>query len=228
MNTQTQNALTLVDGFNDQADTSNSPIRGIGFRLKDDTYVSFSDEFPTAARTFLAIDKIDGWQKLTKGQPPEYVMRQSGKARPPQPHVDQKDWPNGFDGKPAHPWVLTRYLYLLDTTTGEISTFYSSTIGGRIALDELAEQVKTTRSIHPDAIPVISLGIKSMPTKFGGEKPRPYFKIAGYKLRSNLGSQQLLTDETKAPAAESSFDDPLDDFEPQKPAAKSKKKAEVA
>jgi hypothetical protein len=200
MNTHTQNALVIADSFDDSADASNSPLRGIAFRFKDGKYFAFSDDFPTEGRTFAVIDKADGWQKLAEGMPPEYLMRQPGQVRPPRPHVDEADWPEGFDGKPTHPWVLCRYLYLLDTATGEVSTFYSSTIGGRVAFDELSDQVKVTRSIQPGAIPVVSLEVKQMPTKFGGDKPRPYFKIAGYKLRDNLGSQSLLTDET-APAA---------------------------
>jgi hypothetical protein len=220
-NPKTSNALTIVDGFDDNAGATNSPLRGIAFRFKDGEYLAFSDEFPTEGRTFAVIDKADGWQKLAEGIPPEYLMRQPGQVRPPRPHVDEADWPTGFDGKPSHPWVLTRFLYLLDTATGEVSTFYSGTVGGRVAFDELSDQVKVTRSAQPDAIPVITLESKDMPTKFGGVKPRPYFKIAGYKLRSNIGSQNLLTDETKA-AVEATkpsdnFSDPLPDFAPPKP-----------
>jgi hypothetical protein len=226
MNTHTQNAVAIIDGFDDNADATNSPLRGIAFRFKDGEYFAFSDEFPTEGRTFAVIDKADGWQKLAEGTPPEYLMRKPGEVRPPRPHVDEADWPTGFDGKPQHPWVLTRYLYLLDTATGEVSTFYSGTIGGRVALDELSAQVKVTRSVQPDAIPVITLESRDMPTKFGGTKPRPYFKIAGYKLRGSIGSQALLTDESapaaiEAPKPSEDFNDPLpDDLAPPKKPAK--------
>src|SRR5262249_24979109 len=150
-------------------------------------------------RTFAVIDKSDGWQKLSKGVPPEYVVRKPGQVRLPLPHVDEQDWPIDLNGKPSHPWKLTRYLYLIDTNSGEVSTFWSDTIGGRVAFDELSEQVKVTRSVQPDAIAVIALESTLMPTQFGSKKPRPYFRIAGYKLRSNIGSQNLLTDQTKAP-----------------------------
>jgi hypothetical protein len=227
MSAQAQNALTIVDGFDDNADATNSPLRGIAFRFKDGKYFAFSDEFPTEGRRFAVIDKADGWQKLAEGVPPEYLMRKPGEVRPPRPHVDEADWPEGFDGKPAHPWVLTRYLYLLDTATGEVSTFYSSTIGGRVAFDELSAQVKVTRSAQPDAIPVVTLESKMMPTQYGGEKPRPYFKIAGYKLRSNMGAQNLLTDETKpaieAPKSGDFNDDLPDDFTPPKKAKRAAK-----
>jgi hypothetical protein len=194
-NTPTPNALTIVDGFDDNADATSSPLRGIAFRFKDGEYFAYSEPFETEGRTFAVIDKSDGWQKLAEGVPPEYLMRQPGQVRPPRPEVPEKDWPLDFNGNPAHPWVLTRYLYLLDTATGEVSTFWSNTTGGRVAFDELSQQVKVTRSAQPDAIPVIALESTMMPTRYGSKKPRPYFRIAGYKLRGNIGAQ-LLTDET--------------------------------
>jgi hypothetical protein len=229
MESNPQNSLVIHDGFDD-VDASNSPHRGIAFRFKDGKYFAFSDEFPTEGRTFAVIDKADGWLKLAEGIPPEYLMRQPGQVRPPRPHVDEKDWPLGFDGKPTHPWVLCRYMYLLDTNTGEVSTFCSSTIGGKVALDELSDQVKVTRSIQPGAIPVISLESKMMPTKFGGDKPRPFFKIAGYKLRDNLGSQSLLTDETKPAAKSVDFDDelPEENFTPPKTTKTGKRSSKEA
>lgn len=196
MTPETENALTVRDGFDDTGDATASPLKGVAFRFKDGEYFSYSEPFPTKDRTFAVIDKADGWQKLAEGIPPEYLMRQPGQVRPPRPHVDEADWPLDFNGEPSHPWVLTRYLYLLDTATGEVSTFWSNTIGGRIAFDELSQQVKVTRSAQPDAVPVITLESTLMPTQYGSKKPRPYFRIAGYKLRSHIGSQNLLTDET--------------------------------
>jgi hypothetical protein len=152
-------------------------------------------------RTFAAIDKTDGWQKLAEGVPPEYLMRKPGQPRPPRPHVDKKDWPINLNDEPEHPWKLTRYLYLLDTATGEVSTFWSNTTGGKIAFSELSDQVNLMRDMNPGKIPValIALERTMFPTGFGGKKARPHFKIVGYKLRSQIGAQNLLTDETKAP-----------------------------
>jgi len=199
---KTPNALTPVDGFSDTGDTAASPLRGIGVRFKEgkegEEYIAYSEPFPVKGRTFAAVDKADGWQKLAEGVPPEYLMRKPGQPRPPRPPVDEKDWPINLNGKPEHPWKWTRYLYLLDTDTGEVVTFWSNTVGGRIAFDALSEQVNIVRSMHPDKIPVpiIALERTMFPTSFGGKKARPHFKIVGYKLRSQIGSQNLLTDET--------------------------------
>ena len=200
---KTPNALTPVDGFSDTGDTTASPLRGIGFRFKEgkigEEYIAYSEPFPVANRVFAAIDKTDGWQKLAEGVPPEYLMRKPGELRPPRPHVDEKDWPVDLNDKPVHPWKLTQYLYLLDTATGEISTFWSNTTGGKMAFAELSDQVKIMREMNPGTIPVplITLERTMFPTGFGGKKARPFFKIVGYKLRSQIGAQNLLTSETK-------------------------------
>ena len=202
---KTPNALTPIDGFSDSGDTAASPIRGIGFRFKEgkegEEYIAYSEPFPVKGRIFAAIDKTDGWQKLAEGVPPEYLMRKPGQPRPPRPHVDEKDWPLDFNGKPEHPWKLTQYLYLLDTATGEISTFWSNTTGGKIAFRDLSDQVNLMRDMNPGKIPValIALDRTMFQTGFGGKKARPLFRILGYKLRDQLNPQNLLTDETKAP-----------------------------
>jgi hypothetical protein len=194
MNTQTQNALAVVDGFDDTGDVTASPLRGRAIRFKDGSYYEYSEAFPTYGREFVVIDTADGWQKLSKGMPPEYLMRQPGQMRPPRPDVPEKEWPNNFNGVPEHPWKLTRYLFLMDTKTGEVSTFCTDTIGGKVAFDQLAQQVKVARGAQPDAVPVVLLESALMPTKYGGKKPRPHFRIAGYRLRGQIGSQNLLAD----------------------------------
>jgi hypothetical protein len=217
---KTPNALMPVDGFSDTGDITASPLRGIGFRFKEgkigEEYIAYSEPFPVANRIFAGIDKTDGWQKLAEGVPPEYLMRKPGESRPPRPHVDEKDWPVDLNGKPVHPWKLTQYLYLLDTATGEISTFWSNTTGGKMAFAELSDQVKIMREMNPGTIPVplITLERTMFPTGFGGKKARPFFKIVGYKLRSQIGAQNLLTSETKpVPSLAEELNDEIPSFE---------------
>jgi hypothetical protein len=68
-----------------------------------------------------------------------------------------------------------------------------------MAFAELSDQVKIMREMNPGTIPVplITLERTMFPTGFGGKKARPLFKIVGYKLRSQIGAQNLLTSETK-------------------------------
>jgi hypothetical protein len=194
MNTQTStaNAVTITDGF-DAHDPAASPIRGVDTRFKDGSYFNFTEKLNRQDRTFAVLDLVAGWQKLQKDCQPEYLMQGIGEPRPPQPHVEQKDWPLNLNGVPEHPWRWTRCLYLLDAATGEISTFSSSTVGGRVAIDELRDQISFMRRVRPDAMPVVSLQSKDMPTSFGSTKPRPHFKIKGWKTRGDVGPQGLLT-----------------------------------
>jgi hypothetical protein len=192
--TSTQaNALSIIDGFDEGHDPTASPLRGTSIRFKDGDYLAFSDPIDVRDRSFVVLDRFEGCQKLAKDCPPEYLMRVRGEPRPPRPHVDESDWPPNLNGTPEHPWKLTLYLYLLDVDTGEISTFWTNTVGGKVAIGQLADQVAFMRQARPDALPVVALESRDMPTQFGGTKPRPHFRILGYKSRGNVGAQNLLS-----------------------------------
>jgi hypothetical protein len=222
----TQNALTIVDGFDaDASDPTASPIRGGNRRFKDASYFEFSERVDVDGKRFAVLNKETGWQKLEAGCPPEFLMRKPGEPRPPRPHVDEANWPKNFNGVAEHPWKYTTYLQMIDVDTGEVSTFSTNTIGGNIAVGELSDQISFMRRARPDAVPVIALDSKDMPTQYGGTKPRPYFKILGWRGRDDTGSQNLLTDQSSASASAPSiaddFSDALpDNLAPPKPAAK--------
>jgi hypothetical protein len=194
MSALAKNALSVVaDGFDaNQQDPTASPIRGPSRRFKDSVYLDYGQPIDASGRSFVVLDRTEGWQKLQTGCPAEYLMRKPGEPRPAQPHVAESDWPNDLNGKPAHPWKLTRYLYLLDATTGEISTFWTNTTGGRVAIDQLSDQVKFMRQARPAAVPVVALESRDMPTQFGGTKPRPHFRILGWRQRDNAGTAATL------------------------------------
>jgi hypothetical protein len=210
------NAVAITDGFDALArDPTASPIRGINAKFKDGAYYAFSEQIDVHERGFAVLDRMDGWQKLAEGCPPEYLMQKAGDPRPPQPYVDEKDWPLNFNGVPEHPWKWTHYLHLMDAATGEVTTFWTNTLGGRIAIDELSDQVAIMRRVRPDAIPVVALQSRPMPTRYGGTKPRPYFKILGWKARGSVGPQNLLaatgqdTEQKLLPATEELLNDEL-------------------
>jgi hypothetical protein len=197
---QTMNALTpnanavIIDGFDAVArDATASPIRGQSTRFKDGAYYDLAEEIDVSGRRFVVLDRLDGWQKLAEARPPEYLMQKPGEPPPPRPHVEEKDWPLNLNGVPEHPCRWTHYLYLLDEATGEIMTLWTNTFGGGKAIDQLTDQVTFMRRVRPDAIPVIALQSKEMPTRHGGSQPRPHFKILGWKVRGSVGPQGLLT-----------------------------------
>lgn len=207
---QTPNALTPIDGF-DLGDPSASPIRGQSLRFKDGDYFSFAEKLDLSGNTYLVLDLREGWQKLQKDCPPEYLIKISGEQRPPRPHVDEKDWPLNLNGQPEHPYKYTWYLHLLDAGTGEMSTLSTNTTGGGIAIRELKDQTALMRRLRPGSLPVISLQSKPMPTQYGGNKPRPHFKIEGWRT-IDIGAQGLITSQVDAPSTEEKLDDALPDF----------------
>jgi hypothetical protein len=218
---QTPNANALVvDGFDaSQKDPTANPIRGTSIRFKDGDYFAFGEKIDVRDRGFVVLDRVEGWQKLQKDCPPEYLMRKTGEPRPPKPHVAEADWLKDLNGKPAHPWKLTHYAYLLDIKTGEVSTFWTNTIGGRIAIDQLNEQVTLMRGMKPGAIPVVELQSTDMPTQYGGTTPRPGFRILGYKERSNVASPSMIAgpaapvlQDVKSPSIAEELNDDLPDF----------------
>jgi hypothetical protein len=195
-NIETSNALTVqnhsqaIDSF-DQDDPTETPIRGGNAKFDGGGYFVGKEKTPVENnRRFVAYDKGAGWQFLKKDCPAEWVMWNPGAPKPEQPECPEETWPMGLDGKPSCPWKWTQFLYLLDADTGETLTFSSSTSGGKIAISDLTQQIKSMRFMKPGAIPVIELQSVMMPTKFG-KKPRPSFKITGWRVRGNDEQQQI-------------------------------------
>ena len=188
----------IVDGFDiDANDETASPIRGNDMRFKDGDYVVFGEEIDVTGKSYAVIDRRQGWQKLETGCPPEYLMRKLGEPRPLRPHIAEEDWPLDLNGKPAHPYRWTTYLYLLEIGSGQISTFWTNTIGGNRAVGELADQVAFMRQHRPNAIPVVALKARDMPTQYGATKPRPHFEIFGYSERGLESPRQIENAATK-------------------------------
>jgi hypothetical protein len=204
MNTSTQNALTTttnklpVDGWDaTAADATASPVKGSSVKFDSGVYpVGREKTLLDTTRQFVAIDIREGHMFLKKDCPAEFFMRAVGGPKPPRPdsYADQSEWPDGLDGKPADPWKYTKFLYLLDPTTAEVFTFTLSTTGGKIAISDLAAQIQLMRNTQPGAVPIIELQSRQMKTKFG-MKPRPFFQVVGWRVRSKEASK-LITDST--------------------------------
>ena len=205
--TQNANVPAVIDSLA-ATDPTDSPNRGTSFRFKDGGYESFGEKIDVEESSFVVIDRVQAWQKLERDCPPEYLVRQAGQPKPAQPIVPKENWPLDLNGKPSHPWKWTNYLYLLNTATGEFSTFSSNTIGGNVAISELSDQVSLMRNVRPGAIPIVALSSKDMPTQYGSVKARPYFKILGWKARDT--EQALLAaPEVEEPSLADAMDDEI-------------------
>jgi hypothetical protein len=170
------------DGWADTAaEAANNIIRGIIVRYADWRWTQGAEATEIEEGTqFVVLGAAAAWVKWKDGKPVEYVVRQPGKPLPELDELSDRDkstWETGPDGQPRDPWANSRFVYLVDPVTLEVLTFVTSSIGGRQAVTNLADQVMRMRSLgHPNALPIVELGAVEMPTKFG-RKSKPVFKI---------------------------------------------------
>jgi hypothetical protein len=208
MNAQTQNALTtttdnavaIADGWDAQAnDSSASPMKGSSIKFDNGAYfIGREKTLIKQDRQFIALDVHEGWQFLKKDCPAEYSMRAIGGPKPPRPNsfTDPSEWPDGLDGAPADPWKYAKFLYLLDPVSAEVFTFTSSTTGGRIGISDLTAQIQLMRGTRPGAVPIVELQSRPMKTKFG-MKPRPFFAVMGWRVKSEEATKLIADSTTK-------------------------------
>lgn len=129
-----------------------------------------------------AIDVETLWLKWQGGKIVETRVTKTGSPHPARQHLsdlDETEWEAGLDGKPVDPWRDARNLFLVDPATGEELTFTTDSIGGRVAVMELARRVASVRTKRPKATPLIKLAVVRWQTKFG-MKPRPFFEIVAW------------------------------------------------
>ena len=95
--------------------------------------------------------------------------------------IPQKQWETGLDGKPRPPWQRQCLVYLLDGTNAERFTFINSTVGARIAVENLKDKVKWMRAMRgADVFPLVELSSAPMKTKMG-TKIRPDFRVVEWR-----------------------------------------------
>ena len=101
------------------------------------------------------------------------------------------EWEPGLDGKPKPPWVHQYIAYLIDPASGGTFTYLNSTVGARIAIDQLKEKVITMRALRgARVVPVVRLTHRPMKT-FVGMKHRPEFEIVDWRKLGGDGGNVL-------------------------------------
>lgn len=91
--------------------------------------------------------------------------------------VPRAEWTVGPEGRLSGPWQAQSVVYLLNPETMERYSYPTGTIGGSIAIGELAQSTRWMRTYRgADVYPVVRLTDTFMPTQFGGRQ-RPHFNI---------------------------------------------------
>jgi hypothetical protein len=176
------------DGWDDAArDAADRLLKGQLIKFADWRWTIGKEKLAVeASRRFMALATTALWQRWEDGEVVERIQRQPNRRLPEREelsHQDKSLWPL-FAGEPQDPWQNTRYVYLVDTKTQEDLTFSTASWGGRAAVADLGEQIERMRLVHPDAVPIVELHAREMPTKFG-PKSKPYFKVVGWMTRDN-------------------------------------------
>jgi hypothetical protein len=95
--------------------------------------------------------------------------------------VPQEEWEEGIDGKPKPPWQHAFIVYLLDPKDASVYTYINSTVGARMAYENLKSRVVMMRKMRGTAVhPVVALGKATFQGKFG-PKIRPEFNIVDWR-----------------------------------------------
>jgi hypothetical protein len=198
----TSKGESKVTSVNDQADGFSVAEKGgngmiVGKMLKFGTDGKYTvdklDILPNNTH-LVAIDVNTVWLKWHDGKPMEHRITHPGQLHPDRadlPDQDKATWEVGINGELTDPWKDTRYLRLIDPRTGQDYTFVTDTYGGRKAVGDLKSQISNVRFAYPGAVPVVQLGSTTMKTAFG-PKPRPEFKVVGW--RNKGGAAVQLTD----------------------------------
>ena len=195
------NTNNQADGFSVAERGGNSMIAGkmVKFTIDSKYKIDKADILPDST-TLVAMDVTTAWLKWDDGKPIEHRITHPGQLHPDRadlPDQDQKRWEPGINGEPTDPWKDTRYLRLIDPRTGQDYTFVTDTYGGRKAVGDLKSQISNVRFAYPGAVPVVQLGSTMMKTAFG-LKPRPEFKIVGWRNKDNAAAQLTYVSQSKA------------------------------
>jgi hypothetical protein len=193
---KTSTALTVVgddfDGFTSVSDGGDSKKRGGGlfkgcklvFGNSCEWEDRDADDTVDESRRFLLAGTkrvVTRWGKEKK--PLETIVLGPGEVVPnlddgpmgwnnQLPKEEWVDGPGGLRG----PWQFQYLLYLLCLQTMQTYTWATSSLGGKIAVEEVVDAIQSMRRFRPGASPIVTLGTKFMKTKFGGRQ-RPFLKI---------------------------------------------------
>jgi hypothetical protein len=176
------NVPVKSDGFDDAA--AGRVIQGEIIKFVDGEWKTKEGEPVPVDLPLLALATTRVLQKWVAKMPTETLLERPGE---PLPDVDELNaaipestWEVGMNGK-RPPWTLSAVVYFLRPGDASAFTFISSTAGGRVATERLAERVSRMRLLRgAKVLPLITLGSAPMKTRYG-VKDRPEFVISDWK-----------------------------------------------
>jgi len=171
------------DGWDDTDSIDDRVIQGTLIKCVDGHWTDRDKRAIPPSTRLLALATHTLLQLWHDNQPTETILKKPGQ---PLPDVDalnakipQAQWEDGLNGKPRPPWQM------LDGTNAERLTFINSTLGARIAVENLKDKVKWMRAMRgADVFPLVELSSAPMKTK-RGTKTRPEFRVVEWRQLGN-------------------------------------------
>jgi hypothetical protein len=174
------------DGFDDVANNNDRLIQGTILKFDAGTWTTREGTTIAPDLALLALDTNQALQCWKDQTPVETIIKRLGEALPDidelNAEIPESEWDMGLDGKPREPWQLQHIVYLMNPVDAEMFTAINSTIGMRIAVEDLAAKVHRMRFIKGGLRirPMVVLKAKPMKTRFG-LKQRPHFEIIEWR-----------------------------------------------
>ena len=98
-----------------------------------------------------------------------------------------------LSGQRVNPWRYLKWLYLVDATTGVISTLEVGSVGGLMSVAELGQQIAGMRQLKgAEALPVIELGRTGLQDQVRAEEAAGISCcwLESYQQRIRAGARQ--------------------------------------
>jgi hypothetical protein len=201
--TQNQESKNLTVRQSSEVENLRTAAQGdTGFgkilKFKKGEYFIGEEEIPLGTE-YLAhpVGWIKCWIKFVDRKVAERKMyRVALGERPPEREdlddLDKGKWPEGFDGKPADPWVFQYLLPLENLSDGEVVIFVTSSGGGKQAVAELCDAyVKRTKKTGCGQ-PIIKLAKTVIPSPKYGKVPRPLFDVVRWDEQEATGDVEVI------------------------------------
>src|SRR5262245_28034048 len=151
----TNELIVPADGFDEAS--NGRVIQGELIKCTDGRWTDRDGLQPPTPLLVLAVNTV--LQRWQGQRPVETIAKTPGKEFPNvddlNAEIPENKWEAGPDGKPRAPWQLQNVVYLLNPKTAERFTFASGTIGARVAIDKLRDQVVFMRQLRgANVVPV--------------------------------------------------------------------------
>jgi hypothetical protein len=199
---QNTRELDGFEGFEDGIEgddnaQSTSIIQGTRVKFTNEAkWVTYDGEQLPSERELVGVDILRIVQKWPPGdnnnnEPPKTTTLEPGQKFPDVDELNAKtpraEWRTGPAGQPVGPYERAYVVYLLDPQTVARFTYITPTMGGGIAVRDLAERVEWMRKFRSARVyPVVTLSNTYMPTRYGGRQ-RPHFNIKRWVTFGSTG-----------------------------------------